>query len=253
MDQERFDALTRALSTNPTRRGIAGAAVALVLSRLPGFGVQRARAVDCPSGTVRCGGPGGLPTAECCPFGEKCCVSTGVCCGPNGACFRLPDGDVCKPVCEPNAFRCAGGAGECCPAGQDCCGEGFRLCCGPNDTCFRPGGGQPPFCLRTCDVGQTRCSQSGDCCPFGGTCCGEGNRLCCNEHDICDTNTGGPPTCATPCDIFSRRCATTGVCCSYGQKCCGEECCFPGEVCSQNTRCVKAKKRRKRRRRRRHH
>lgn len=63
MDADRFDALSRVLSSAPNRRSVAGAIVALVLGALTGHGRVIAQA-SCPNGTARCGGPGGLPTAE---------------------------------------------------------------------------------------------------------------------------------------------------------------------------------------------
>mgnify|MGYP000055864938 CR=1 FL=1 len=252
MDDRRFDAIARRLGEVRSRRGLLRVASALALAGAAGSRWRPVQAHDCPSGTAHCGGN---PTAACCPLGEKCCVSTGVCCGPNAACFRLPDGDICRPECQPNAFRCAGGAGDCCPAGQDCCGEGFRICCGPNDTCFRPGGGGTPYCLRKCDLGFSRCSQSGDCCPIlVGVCCGEGNRTCCGQGEFCDERSGAVSACAGLCpDPFQRRCggAGDGDCCPQQQRCCGTTCCPSGSICTNSTRCVRLRKRKRRRRRRR--
>lgn len=149
--------------------------------------------------------------------------------------------------CPSGTFVCGQGSQAipaCCPFPQACC-HSTGQCCAITQYCQRSASGD--ICREHCALNEHPCGGDGDCCSFfDGTCCGEGNRTCCRAPNICDHATNGPSACATPCDLFSRHCATTGTCCPYDQKCCGADCCYPGEVCHQNTKCAKPRKRRRR-------
>jgi hypothetical protein len=173
MDGERFDRLTKQLSTRRlTRlsviRGLAvGAAAALTGTTIS---TDRAMAQQCKRegqnceggpekccpGTVCNGGENPTKCRACGGSGQFCCVSTTPCtapgetCLPGGICGPAPCGGTGEPCCE---------TGDECTAPEDICLSNDT--CGPEGSCG--GNGQP------CCPGDI-CNESGQVCLPNDTC-----------------------------------------------------------------------------------
>jgi hypothetical protein len=198
MDLDRFDGLTRNLSSLPSRRGVLGGLTTALFATLPlALGGEDAAArkknkknkKKCKGGKKKCGSAC-IPRTNCCTAadcddGETCqsgsCTTSctpqcdGRTCGDDGCdgtCGSCGNNEVCDSgtcVCVP----------DCAPAnacGADGCGESCGTCA-PNPTCQ---GTQ-----RTV----TEC-RGGVCTPVT-TSCGAGQ--VCFQNACCTKNT--PPTC----------------------------------------------------------
>jgi len=227
MDGERFDRLTKQLSTTRlTRlsviRGLAVGAVAAVSGTA--IGADRAMAAQCKKegqiceggpdkccpGTVCNGGENPTKCRACGGSGQFCCTSTTPCTAP---------GEVCLPggICGPAA--CGGTGQPCCEPG-DTCNESGDIClsngtCGPEGQCG--GTGEP-----CCEPDDT-CNESGDICLSNGTCgpegqCGGDGQPCCQPGDIC--NEPGEVC------LANGTCGTIGVACHTGET--ALACCIRG-------------------------
>jgi hypothetical protein len=192
MDGERFDRLTKQLSTTRlTRlsviRGLAvGAAAAFTGTTIGG---DRAMAQQCGSAGDICEGGGGQ---ECCP------------------------GTVCNGLENPTRCRACGGSGQfCCTSTTPCTAPGEN--CLPDGTCGEPpcgGSGQ-----RCCETGE-ECTEPGDVCLSNGTCgtveCGGNGQPCCQPGDVCNEQ-------GQVC-LGNDTCGNIGVECKTGET--ALECCI---------------------------
>ncbi len=194
MDAERFDRLTKQLSTTRlTRlsviRGLAvGAAAALTGTTISTDRAMAGRCKregqiceggpeQCCPGTVCNGGENPTKCRDCGESGQFCCVSTTPCTAPGETC--LPGG-ICGPA------PCGGTGQPCCETGDECT-EPEDICLS-NDTCGPAGscGGTGEHCCETGD----ECTEPEDICLSNDTCgpagsCGGTGQPCCQPGDIC--------------------------------------------------------------------
>jgi hypothetical protein len=220
MTEDRFDQLTKLVSSSTTRRGLlkGAAAVALggLVARVRGDVSQlvdaRARvSMACARLGQPCAtGPGTPGNLLCCP--DLACGVDAVCCkDTNQTC--VSDGDCCGSdnVCRPNPTglgnRCLppGAVGAACVELTDCAAE---LTCDPSTGQCRVAAGLP-------------CSTNSDC-----------------VSGICDDYTG---TCAGGCFADGAACVDpadccTGYCDSY-TRACTAFCTGDSGPCSANTEC----------------
>jgi hypothetical protein len=217
MDADRFDALSRALSTAHTRRRLTRLLGGLGLGGvLTTFGSEEAAAA------LR---NGGYP----CTTGSQC--KTGKCLG-SGKCSCSKDFPTCKqpaPIqckkatCDFSTKRCVTSnkeAGAKCPDDGDPCTKNV---CDGSGICIHPKEADGTLCPDgTC--------QDGDCDP-----CGRvgywPNQPCCDSPVKCEAGasckigglaTGEDPYC-TPCG-------------DVGQQCCSDLSCVAGAICEPATR-----------------
>lgn len=193
MDNRRFDALTRSVSSGVSRRAM----LRMLASGLAASAGLRTGLVGeakrCKSGGEHCGrGRGG--TMQCCS--ESCC--DGLCCDEGTACVGA----------------------ECCPLVQAC----FDICCPPeNIGCVAPhelpdGSLTSASCL--CPEGAdyrdgqcAPCLGSGFCCGGEATCC-PGTTCCggiCISDDFAYCCAGNP--CANQCDCIEEQCTGSSSAC----------------------------------------
>jgi hypothetical protein len=231
MEANRFEDLLRALSADPSRRGVArtllGLTLAGPLASLLGWPETEAkkkkrkkkRTKKCRGGTRKCGKTC-IPSSNCCTSDD--CDAGETC--QNGSCTSS-----CTPNCsgkECGDNGCGGSCGDCsgsnetCQGGQCVCAPGFKECngaCIPNDQCCGACPGD-----KLCDGGECVCPADapnecpGNVCLFGGQCC---------ETAECPA---------------SQTCIN-GVCvCPIGDITCGAQCCdaAENEICvAENFTC----------------
>jgi hypothetical protein len=260
MDADRFDALSRALTTAPSRRKTLGALLgALFASALPGSvldpldaagkrtrkGQRRATRKDrrreaarLESGEVSASDVG--VASHCLPPGAKPCRKGSQCC--SGRCKRKKR--KCLD-CATGTTYCAAqekcvAPGTCttsCATGMaDCNGDGF---CETNTTNSNEHCGT---CNNSCDTGETCvnsvCTDGGktcspDPCP-GDKVCNPSTGFCtCPDNTVqCEFRTN---LCTTDANTDSTRCGLNCVDCSTiqdGYRCCNGQC---GNGCSPGT------------------
>lgn len=195
MDQERFDAWTRHVTTKPNRRRVFAAIGALSLGVVADSASAKNRKCK------KCGGRCVPKTAVCCPAqeGGGYCNSGNTCCPPSpdfpkGSCAVGGQGKCCtvaegggfcpltRPVCCPPTLQ---GSRFCAPSGYKCC------------TSVEGGG--------ACPVGT-------NCCPIPGeVVCPPTNYTCCPGRGVCDPEF---PVCCPPSPSFPEGiCAKRGVPC----------------------------------------
>jgi hypothetical protein len=134
MDADRFDSLSRSLSTVASRRfvvglSLGGAFTALPLAGHDAWGKRKKRKKPCPNGAKRCG-CACVPNDACCPA-----CTTGFTCLSNGSCGR-----ACSATCPAECGGCNGNIegqafclapGGCENIGDDCtsmadCPQGYQ-------------------------------------------------------------------------------------------------------------------------------
>jgi hypothetical protein len=212
MDSDRFDRLTRSLSSRRSALGgLLGGGIAALL------GLRGAYATHCPAGKKHC-------RRRCIPK-RNCCTHAD--CRPQVTFRVCRRGHCACPASRPKfcGGRCVPAAGCCtsadCPAGATCSRRGACVCpagsspCGAR--CALPEGaactGRP---LDDC------CSRSCDTLVGGGT-CSSCNGFFCNADNPCCPG--------TPC--LQNRCGgcvdRATVCTPGGQPCCDSDC--SGGVC----------------------
>lgn len=208
MDGDRFDALTRTISS---RRAFGGAVAGTVAALL---GLGTADAAPCRPRQRRCRGEC-IARRLCCRTSECQPNVTGRVC-KNGHCTCPPARPKkCGGRCIPQAACCTSAE---CPAGTTCSG-GACICPAGSSPCgARCAGAEGASCTGY----QSCCSQSCDFLVGGGTCSS------CNGH-YCDANN---PCCpGTPCT--GNRCggclSRAVVCTPGGMPCCESDC--SGGVC----------------------
>jgi hypothetical protein len=253
MTDERFDRLTKLVSTSTTRRGLLKGAAAVALSglvaRVRGAGGQDADArariqMACarlgqPCSTVK----GTAGSLICCP--HLACDSDHVCCAPhNGSC--LADGDCCgDDICRPNPTglgnRCLppGGVGAGCVEQADCqanltCDLSSDLClvaaglpCVNNSDCVSGiCDDATGTCAGGCFADSAACLDAADCCsgfcdPYTLTC----TAFCTGDTGPCSANT---ECCSGMCDDLTGQCLAsclpTGSACADSADCCSGLC-----------------------------
>jgi hypothetical protein len=260
MTNERFDQLTKTLSTTASRRsvfkGVVAAAVGGVFTRFRGDAAEaRARVrMACARLGQPCAAGTGTPGAMlCCP--QLTCGADAVCCkDTNATC--VDDGDCCADnVCRPNptglGHRClpAGDVGSECVEDSDCadglgCHATALVCvsvcndanCSPVEFCCGV-----PFAIGStlcCGKPNTACDQSYPQCVG----CAEYNEPCNSDSECCnnlrdgnavcgllptDTNVGGTLTLL---ELSGFCCVPEGGSCAVGP-CCNGTFCGIQEVC----------------------
>ena len=127
MDADRFDTLTRALQSSPTRRLTLGALTALGLTALLGDAETNAKKKGHKKGKKR------KKKGLCTSVGDNCTFSVHPCCGGTSCCDPAGTG---SRTCVPPAECCAGNicssdSGTECSVGctcQDRDSQGFGKC-----------------------------------------------------------------------------------------------------------------------------
>lgn len=260
MDDRRFDALTRSLATEISRRkivkrmlGLGG--VALAGSQLqaeaarrpnptpkplscPGRQVLTHGQCVCPDGTTNCG-------PDCCPSDAECCDNA--CCF--GTCYAeercCPTNDRAGGLSPTNRVCDTNDGPECCLASDVCC-----LVDGCCATVCTGGVSEADSCCATADFCPGSSGSTDLCCAGNTTCCNGGAssnacvdlsqaNACCHDSE-CDS----PPAGSTHCAIghcvahvcqYTDCNASTEVCCpnTQGVSACrvGDECCLTNYDC----------------------
>jgi hypothetical protein len=204
MDGDRFDTLTRTISS---RRALGGA-ITGTLAGLLGLGV--ASAALCPKGTKRCRGRC-IPRRQCCTTGQCRPATTGRICRQGRCVCPAARPKTCGDRCVPTAGCCTAAD---CPTGASCSRRGVCVCPPGQRPCgARCAGAEGTPCTHF----STCCSQSCDSLVGGGTCSS------CNGH-FCNATF---PCCpGTPC--LQNRCGgcldRAVVCTPGGQPCCDSDC-----------------------------
>jgi hypothetical protein len=251
MDADRFDALSRALTTAPSRRKTLGALLgALLASALPGSVLdplatagkrtrkgqrhatrkdRQREAARLESGEVRASDVGAA--SHCLPPGAKPCRNGSQCC--SGRCKRKKK--KCLPCATgteycPAQEKCVAPGqcgGACAPGTADCDGNGS---CETNTTNSNQHCGT---CNNLCGTGQTCvnsvCSGSKTCspdpCPGDKVCNGTTGFCTCPDNTVqCEFRT---TLCTTDPQTDSKRCGLNCIDCSTvqdGYRCCSGEC-----------------------------
>jgi hypothetical protein len=239
VDANRFDAITRSLSTAlPRRTAVVGLAAGLLrlaaeASVVAGKGKkkpkkkgERCGKTTCPRGGLCCDPAKG----RCCAKGESCCnpgEETGTCCSARNRCGK-PWGDETAPqeCCPPQRqFLTSRNLVRCCPEGTraiqhfpvsvgPCCPE-ERVC---GDTCCAA---DTPVCV---DPEQGRCCTEQGACDT--TCCSGLFGDCCEGK--CLFSESGPwHSCGDFCCPAGKTCCGTAaipVCCDAETQVCVQNC-----------------------------
>lgn len=193
MDRSRFDAFTRLLAQDVSRR--------TALRTLLGLGgVAGASAVLHDTEAARRGysGPPIPPRATAIPTATALSGCRAICLG-----------ECCDGDCTLDGKCCAAGNTVC---GYECCPNGTAECCGDH-CCYGD-------CIdgACCAHGQTFCTQGG-CCDHP---CTDGGTICCAPQNICNDSCCSGGYCCEK-DDGSRVCTQVGRCCS-GLQCPGGRC-----------------------------
>jgi hypothetical protein len=221
MNPERFDELTRALTTTRLSRWqivkLLGAGV--VANTFPLLAVKNVSAKKlckgvgskCSNNSQCCSGQcdKGTRTCACSLLGFNC-NSSSDCCDQSGL------------------SRCTSGKCSCVPDNQPC----FFQCCAVCEECNSlTGECQDKQCgsCKECNPLTGNCVSTGT--PCGTTCCSEGE-TCCNDMCV-DTSTD-----RLNCGACGNKCALCedceqGNCVSTGTPCGTTDCCSEGETCCQ--------------------
>jgi hypothetical protein len=218
MEADRFDSLTRALLTTPSRRAVATAVVTLMATTALSPLFDRAGA----GGKGKGGGKGKSKNKN---KNKKKKDKDNIDELPPLPPPPLPP--VCQPSCTSDQHCCDGSF--CCPTthGCDYTGGETTHCCAPPRAC-------EGFC----------CEEGTHCCPWIDPRPSAGNptpggAICCFDDEICHPGAGTvPPGCCV-----SGRFPCRGLdgswqgCCEAGTSCCqrpeGSYCCPSGSSCQQ--------------------
>ncbi|HET9173412.1 MAG TPA: hypothetical protein VFN97_28535, partial [Actinospica sp.] len=213
MQEQRFDQLTRRLSTATSRRQALKILAGAVVGGLFAGRASGAAATTCKGIGEACSGR--LPWECCTRF-----------CGPDGVCgcpFGLEScGGVCHLPCLSGAVRDANCRCSCPPGTTFCLDDCSNL---QQGTVINPN--SPPERQLV-----TNCGHCGFTCGPGLIC--HGGDCCAGPGGIC-TAIGLGSNCCT------GECSATGKCCSQLTQQCSaaSDCCQPGAVCGPgNTCCV---------------
>jgi hypothetical protein len=188
MDTERFDFLTRLLSS---RRAILGSGFGALVACLGGGPAVEAKPKACSKSQKRCG--------KACIPRRSCCLRTHKKCGPRC---------VPKSTCCPGTKKCGAGCiplSACCPA------------CGPGHLCANG----------VCVIGQGTCPPAADVCGHGivGTCNTASTDCQCYRTTALQTRCArgqilppGSNACITDADCVARHPTIPGVFCTLGEE-----------------------------------
>jgi hypothetical protein len=211
MDEQRFDALARAVSAGTSRRRVLGVLAGSLGAMLGGHPVTRAQGNSRNAQRCQKGGWQTLASSETptVPFAsESACVSYGAQVGPPvplvvNPCAGQDDGTLCS-------------AGVCC--GEQCHGG---ACCPDNNAGCS---GTTPACTDGTCVCQGNSCGSGQIC-VDGTCspCGDRDEPCCNgecsfDYVLCrsgmcvDCGSPGDPCCDVPDSYCGTATCVDGMC-----------------------------------------
>ena len=211
MDDQRFDAFTRAFAAGVTRR----AAVRRLAAGFAGLGltaVSHGQSAAAPNDcAVFCADQPGPRGAQCRQVCKKC---TG---GPPAVCFDASSGSFscrdlqadpnncggCDAICTEPFSACAGGSCAC-PSGTVACGGGCVRTCGHGEVFI-----QANCTCRSCAelAGSATCNEVGDC-PTGGALDTCQNGCCCVSAGStalgCLPNSPAPSCCSGMCGSDGR-------------------------------------------------
>ncbi len=269
MDDQRFDALTRALARGSSRRtALKGLFLGVV------GGVSLTMRQDRAGAQTEC-----VDSSDCNPCQEciegECSYPVsypdGLCCGTEGNYYCSPEccsSDNCEPIYENQCgISICNGSGYCegittCVTGQRCCNSGTPehycgVCCADtecpgcsvcvNGTCSHPECCGDSDCTSICGecvegTCVTRCTSVEYCCAFANDCRAPGE--CCTDDECpcggsCIDGTCYPqPPCPEGQECCADTCVTSGTCeCIVsGGHCDGEppDCCEGLQCCGFN-------------------
>jgi hypothetical protein len=193
MDGTRFDAMTKALATGRSRRGVlkvlAGAAVALGATAV---GAPSLRAQTCVGDGEDC-----TVDDDCC--GRQTCGEDGTCGGPTAGCVAAGEDCANESCCQGFYCNDAGvcsAAAECASEGGGC--DADEACCG-DMICNED---------RRCEAATTvaECAVDGDCAGAGEICCGG----VCAAIECCTDDADPNARCAEGTACFEGYCDPVG-------------------------------------------
>jgi hypothetical protein len=247
MDADRFDALSRALTIQRSRRTTLRALLGTLLSGvLPGASgetlAERHKSLDTAASLV-C-----RPVGTACKHGRQCCAKK---CLRSGKC-SCDASNSCPQPTNPCKMAVCSSTGRCViqnePAGTPCGGE--KVCCDKScvDTETDPThcGNCGNRCLsgEVCTNGKCLCASGNVVCGgacVAGNCCKGDSRLTCKDGEKCCSPNGcinvlgddleNCGDCGVACDRDSADRCTEGTCK------CGDNVCVGSEVCKVTT-CV---------------
>jgi hypothetical protein len=255
MDADRFDALSRALSTTHPRRHLTrllgGVSLGAVLSggvireaaaalRNGGYGCTKddqcktgkclgSGKCSCSRKFPRCRQPSNPCQNATCNFSTKRCVTSnrddGIACGTDQACCN----GTCAAATLVGTGSACGSTSECCP-GLTCSPDGqtnVRVCCASGKSC---NGVCCAADTDSCTLGDLTCCRPANvceknCCPDGTVCTTDpvtGNSVCCASENSCND---------VCCPRASDVCTIGDLECCPEEKVCGRYCCAVHENC----------------------
>lgn len=231
MEDQRFDALVKAVASGKNRRSLLKGMLGLGAAAVVGTTVRESEvdAARRPTPTpkpITCPGNQTWNGSQCvCPSGlDKCgpdCCNTG---GSGADYSECCDNACCFGHCYGEELCCAYPrdwcevSGECCPEGWSCCPDYGCIapdqCCTASDcavdTCYAPICTENHYCdsVRDCNYGG-----AGECCGIGESCLGSGECICeCDDNPAYRIGTG------------AEVCVSSDYTCDFGPCISDEDC-----------------------------
>lgn len=276
MDADRFDALSRYVSTVGSRRGAFRGVLLGTLGVLGRANTQDAAAKNCrkikdKKKRKKCLARAGTLPTPCVPnCTQRICGDDG-CGGSCGSCGNAAVPDCCNGVCtnrQSDPAHCAT-CGTACAPGKACingtCASACSpVCSGTTPICCPGGCADTTVDRNNCGVCGHRCAEfeycvNGSCaslrgdCDAGGGSCGAGSQCGCVEtksgsYAACSYDRGSCENCVTHQDCRTLGYGATSIC-VQGTRCfsqgltacttpCEQELCArPGDSCISNAEC----------------
>ena len=197
MDDQRFDAITRAFAAGSNRRAILRR-LAVAVSGIGLTATSRGQASAAPNEcAVRCADQPGARGAQCRQVCKQCAG------GPSAVCLDASSGSFTCQDLQGNPNNC-GGCGAVCEPPRTACAAGSCTC--PFGTVFVQAAGTCSTCAQ---VTLPACSENSPC-PTGGAATACQNGCCCvpSGSQALGCIAGSPvPSCCTGMCGSSGRCA----------------------------------------------